>query len=284
MNLQRLPAQSHCHPREFVRTSCSRRAGARWRRPVPKPKEVSLQRPMLMVSIVYATGVLVADQLPVTCPAFPVLLAATLLAGAALLWTRLRSPLIWLLLLLTGAANLICNRAMLSPHDLRRLVGEEPRIAQLRGTLRETPYHRAHERGEEQTWRTLAEISVSAVKFSDGTWQSALGRVLVSTPGLLSDDYYGGQDVEIDGVLRLPRLAAAEGVFDYRAYLERLGIYYQLLAASSNAWTLLPPPTGGQARPRPLADRFGDWAKAILARGLPAEDQPLQLLWTMTLG
>ncbi|HXJ75583.1 MAG TPA: ComEC/Rec2 family competence protein, partial [Candidatus Dormibacteraeota bacterium] len=239
---------------------------------------------MLMVSIVYATGVLLADQLPISCPVFPVLLAATLLAGAALIWTRLRSRLIWLLLLLTGAANLICNRAILSPHDLRRLAGAEPRIAQIRGSLRETPYHRAHERGEEQTWRTLAEISVSAVKFSDDAWQSALGRVLVSTPGLLPEDYYGGRDVEIDGVLRLPRLAAAEGVFDYRAYLERQGIYYQLLAASSNAWTLLPPPTGNKVWRRPMADRFGDWAKAVLARGLPAEDRPLQLLWTMTLG
>src|SRR4029077_14672648 len=35
---------------------------------------------------------------------------------------------------------------------------------------------------------------------------------------------------------------------------------------------------------RPIADRFGDWAKAALARGLPVEDEPLRLLWGMTLG
>ena len=34
----------------------------------------------------------------------------------------------------------------------------------------------------------------------------------------------------------------------------------------------------------PLTDRFLNWSKQTLALGLPAEDEPLRLLWAMTLG
>jgi hypothetical protein len=35
---------------------------------------------------------------------------------------------------------------------------------------------------------------------------------------------------------------------------------------------------------RPLCDRFLQWARATLARGLPEEDEALRLIWAMTLG
>jgi hypothetical protein len=34
----------------------------------------------------------------------------------------------------------------------------------------------------------------------------------------------------------------------------------------------------------PLTDRFLNWSKKTLALGLPVEDEPLRLLWAMTLG
>jgi hypothetical protein len=33
-----------------------------------------------------------------------------------------------------------------------------------------------------------------------------------------------------------------------------------------------------------LTDRFLNWSKQTLALGLPVEDEPLRLLWAMTLG
>src|SRR5207245_10940894 len=70
-----------------------------------------------------------------------------------------------------------------------------------------------------------------------------------------------------------------EGAFDYRAYLEQLGIYYQLEAASEQDWQIVTSPL----RP-PLADRFRAWARQALALGLPAEDESLRLEWALTLG
>ena len=49
---------------------------------------------------------------------------------------------------------------------------------------------------------------------------------------------------------------------------------------STNDWKLLPP-----VLPKPpLTDRFLNWSKNTLALGLPNEDEPLRLLWAMTLG
>src|SRR2546428_2956797 len=42
---------------------------------------------------------------------------------------------------------------------------------------------------------------------------------------LFRSNFFAGQTVEITGVVRPPKVAAAEGTFDYRSYLKQLGIY-----------------------------------------------------------
>jgi hypothetical protein len=39
----------------------------------------------------------------------------------------------------------------------------------------------------------------------------------VNTQGILSTNFFAGQEVEIKGVVGPPKPAAAEGTFDYRA-------------------------------------------------------------------
>jgi competence protein ComEC len=241
-----------------------------------------MKRPLLMVALCYAAGIMAADFSPVTVPALPILAGAVLLAVLALCWARGRPALVWALLFVTGASNLACRQAVLSPHDLRTLAGDQPHIATLRGKLSETPYHRLYEQGEEQSWRTLAQLEVDSIQLKNAVWQRATGRVLVSTPGLLPGEFFGGRLVEIEGVLRRPRSAVAEGVFDYRQYLRRQEIHYQFQIGSTADWQL--PSGADQSLRRPVADRFGAWAKTALARGLPDEDEPLQLLWAMSLG
>jgi ComEC/Rec2-related protein len=104
----------------------------------------------------------------------------------------------------------------------------------------------------------------------------------VSTPGVLPQMFFGGRQVELEGVLRVPREPIAAGIFDYRTFLNRQGIYFQLEVASAKDWRLAPDADPNATRP--VADRFADWAKAALAEGLPVEDEPLRLLWAMTLG
>jgi ComEC/Rec2-related protein len=87
--------------------------------------------------------------------------------------------------------------------------------------------------------------------------------------------------------MRPPKGPAAEGLFDYRAYLRWQGVYYELRAQTTNDWQLLPE-LGAPATP-PLADRFLTWAQATLERGLPDRTdpegrRPVDLLLWMTLG
>lgn len=182
------------------------------------------------------------------------------------------------LVFLAGATNLTLHTAILSPYDLRKVLSDKPAIVTLRGTLCETPSLRVFERREEESWRTVAQVDVGELCSLRGEWRPATGRIVVNTPGPLTN-FHGGQRVEISGVIGLPKIAFAEGMFDYRAHQRQLGIYYQLQAESEQDWRLLSPPG-----PRPLSDRFRDWARRALARGLPEEDESLRLEWALTLG
>ena len=72
----------------------------------------------------------------------------------------------------------------------------------------------------------------------------------------------------------------AEGLFDYREYLRRQEIYFQIKAQSSNDWQLV----GSPKTSPPLSDRFKKWAKASLAIGRTNVDTPLHLEQALTLG
>lgn len=240
-----------------------------------------MRRPLLMVGLLYSAGIVLADLSPFSLPVFVLLGAAAAVALLAMGWTKARWVLLLVVLPLAGAANLAFRSSVLAPHDLRTLLGQQPALAWVRGRLVATPSARLEETRQREAWRSLSLLEVSAIQLQGHDWQPAAGRVMVGTPGLPGKDFFGGREVEIDGTLRPPRRAGAEGLFDYARYLQRQGVYYQLVVASTNDWRVA---ASNPSMTRPLADRFCEWAKGMLARGLPAEDEPLQLLWAMTLG
>ena len=192
---------------------------------------------------------------------------------------RFRVLLLWLLLALAGGLNNAVRTALVPPADLRVLLGSEPALATVRGTLAETPRLKIILRDEQEQWRCVARVSVSSIR-REHDFEPATGEVLVSTPDVLGSAFFSGQSVEISGVIAPPPLPLAEGLFDFRDYLATRGIYYQVRADSTNDWQLLEP---RRAQP-PLTDRFLNWSHQTLALGLPVEDEPLRLLWAMTLG
>ncbi len=236
-----------------------------------------MKRPLIVVLAGYAAGLMVGRffHAPLTAlfaAAFAVLLPT-------IFFHRLRRYLLGLLLALAGWTNLLLHTAVLSPNDLRLLAGREPAIAAVRGTLTETPRLKLVDQHHQEMVHSLAEVKVSAVRLADD-WQPAFGEILVATPDAPGPQFFGGQSVEISGVIAPPTPPLAEGLFDYRDYLQTRGIYYELKVESTNDWQLglAPKPVA------PLTDRFMAWAKRTLALGLPVEDEPLRLLWAMTLG
>jgi ComEC/Rec2-related protein len=253
-----------------------------------------MKRPLVPVALAYASGLILASRL--AQPLAWLFGIALLLALAALVSGRLRPVLLWPLLVLAGWVNLASRVAVLSPDDLRRIVGQEPALVIVRGRLIETPLVRVYTREGEASWRFLAVLQAEAVERRGTAWQPAYGRVAVTTAGPLPAHFFAGQRVEVSGLICLPSGPVAEGLFDYRQYLRWQGIYYQLRVRTANDWQAMPP-----VGPPPLADRFLRWARATLARGLPrddsrpvahgmpadsapAESTALELLWSMALG
>lgn len=234
-----------------------------------------MRRPLVIVAVLYVCGLLLAEF--VSVPLAWLLLSGIILAGLAVVWTN-GSP--WVLpavVVLTGWANLAAHTQILSPHDLRLTFGSEPEDLRVRGTLRETPSVRMFLRDEEESFRTLALLDVTEIQ-RQGTWLPVHGRVMSLTPGDLSPVACAGSRVEVRGIVATPPLPAAPGLFDYRAYLRHQDIWFQLRIASTNDWRVL------HATAPPLATRFVAWAQGTLARGLPTMDEPLRLLYSMTLG
>jgi competence protein ComEC len=236
-----------------------------------------MQRPLAAVVFAYAIGLLLAQIL---APPVAWLFAASFFVLVlVLVLEKPRRFLIWPLLALLGWTNFAARTAIVSPDDLRTLIGNDAAIATIRGELAETPRLKIIERDDGEKWRAVARVHVREIQ-RDGEVHPAFGDVLVSTPEVLGEKFFAGQPVEIYGVIAQPPPPLANGLFDFRNYLATRGIYYQVKTESTNDWTLLEP---GSAKP-PLTDRFLHWSKQTLALGLPDEDEPLRLLWAMTLG
>lgn len=242
-----------------------------------------MKQPLGIVAVLYLLGLLLGNFFQ---PALPCLFAVSLaVAGAVLLLHRLRSYLLWPLIILTGWTNFVCHTAVVSPIDLRALLKDKPVLARMRGTLAVTPSERLYETEEEKVFRTTARINVTAFRNtialeSDTNWQSAFGQVAIISSGELTNDFYAGQQIEVSGILSPPRLPVADGLFDFRNYLRRQEIYFQLKTDSESGWEHLDTHTNSQ----PLRDRFTAWAEDALAQGIPEKNEPLLLEYALTLG
>jgi len=167
-----------------------------------------MNRPLAIVALLYVSGILLGGVLSLY---LPWLFAFSLgLAGASFVWSTARVYLLSLLAVLTGWTNLATRMAVISPCDLRTLFGTNVEFVTLRGTLCETPSQRVYEHRDKESWRTLARINVAALQ-RDANWHPAFGRVAVATPGVLGTNFFGGQTIEVTGVVRLPKGPAAEG-------------------------------------------------------------------------
>lgn len=228
----------------------------------------------------YVIGLLIAGFFQP--PLAALFVASFLVLVLVLVLEKFRPWLIWLLLALVGWTNLASRTTVLSPNDLRSLLGNNAAIAAIRGNLVETPHIKIIERDDQETNRTVAQVRVNGLRRNDN-WQPADGEIVVTTPGVLPGDFFAGRPVEINGVITPPPPPLAEGLFNYRDYLQTRGIFYQLKAGSTNDWRLGASPLSNP----PLTDRFLAWSKDTLALGLPADDvnqEPLRLIWAMTLG
>lgn len=231
-----------------------------------------MKRPFAWPTLLFIAGILLAN---VADARFVFWLGAAFMSALAAFWfKRERAPFLIFAIIIAGAASLTLRTQIVGPTDLRSIIGAEPRIALVRGSIAESPYQRSN---DDRT-RTLTKVRATHVRFNDASaWRAVDGTLAVISRGEPPEHLWPGQKVEVTGVVSQPEPALATGLFDYRAYLKLLGIHYQLRADGPQDWKVL------GSRSPPAGTRFNTWAKRTLARGLP-DDEALHLLWAMTLG
>jgi len=231
-----------------------------------------MKRPFAWPALLFIAGIVLGNT---TGASFAFWLAAALIWGlAGLAFARQRVAFLIVAIVASGAAALTLRTQIVGPNDLRTVVGADPRILAVRGSIIESPYQRSN---DDRT-RTLTKVAATHVRFNEtGAWRSVSGTLAVISRGDTPEHLWPGQQVEITGVVSQPEPALAPGLFDYRAYLKLLGIHYQLRADGPQDWRVIGP------RSPPAGTRFNTWAKQTLAQGLPNDDA-LRLLWAMTLG
>src|SRR5262245_26002651 len=127
-----------------------------------------MRRPLFGVALLYAAGILIAEF--VTVPPFVLLGLGLAVALFALVLTPIRLHVLCLLIVLAGSANLALRKAVISPSDLRNVVGSQTQLATVRGKLLETPTLRVYDCGEKEPWRTLARLEVDSFKSNQSEW------------------------------------------------------------------------------------------------------------------
>ena len=96
-----------------------------------------MKRPFVVVVSFYTLGLLLALFIPAPLPAL--LAAAFLILILVFIIKRFQPVLLCVLLVLAGWTNLAFHTAIISPNDLRRVIGSAPEIATVRGTLTQSP-------------------------------------------------------------------------------------------------------------------------------------------------
>src|SRR5258705_8223631 len=99
-----------------------------------------MKRPLILVALLYVAGILIAGY--ISLPPALLLVNSLSLAVVSLAWPRARLFLLCPFILLTGWTNAALRTAILSPHDLRCILGDQPELRTCRGRLRETPSFR----------------------------------------------------------------------------------------------------------------------------------------------
>lgn len=240
-----------------------------------------MKSPLPLAALLYALGIVLGNACPASLPClFAASCAAALLALAC---GKLRKFALALLLPLAAWTNFTSRTAIVSPQDLRLLLGRAPQYVSVRGQLCSPPVYHESQGNPRAAGRSTADLDVVALRKGE-LWQPGLGCVTISVPGRLGEACFTGQVLEVTGVIQPPKSPSAPGQFDYASYLRYRGIYYQLRVENAQECQIAPA-SGRQVQPGPpWCDQFNTWAQKVMAQGLLEEDEPLKLLWAMVLG
>ncbi len=239
---------------------------------------------MLPTALLFAGGILAGEWIQPSL-FFMLGVSLALLVAAAVVgpWNnRWRGVCLTLVCFLAGWIDQLSEQTPWDPKDLRRHAGTAAQVAAIRSTVAQScVYYPPAETSRAGDGRTTLVANLDAWATNGGQWNPISGRVQWAVRGPLSETPNIGDSIEATGVLRVPPAAEAPGLFDYREFLRHQGIFHQFVVDSPRELRIT---TAGGKRTIPWSDRFIPWAKHVLARGLPEDDENVRFLWAMVLG
>src|SRR5688572_1577237 len=133
-----------------------------------------MKRPFAWPALLFIAGIVLGNFTRVAFSFW--IMVAFLLTLTAVLVKRRRLVLLGAAIALGGAASLTLRTQIVGPIDLRSIIGDEPRIAVVRGNIAESPYQRSH---DDRT-RTLTKVKATHVRFGETSpWRAVAGTLAV---------------------------------------------------------------------------------------------------------
>src|SRR5689334_13533944 len=132
-----------------------------------------MKRPLVPIALLLAGGILLGDHFVLSLPIL--IVAASTLSLVALGWSLARPFILYPLIFLAGWIAILASSVIISPYDLRALIGTEPKLATIRATIIETPSVHSREKPTGETFRTIARANVSEIQLAKEPWQLAHG-------------------------------------------------------------------------------------------------------------
>ena len=235
-----------------------------------------MRRPAAGIVLMYAAGILCHNTIIEIDYLY---FLSTLLFAVFIISAPLRRTTLCILLFFCGWINISQREVILSKSDARTLLDDSSHIARVEGVLKTSPKTKPYESRGRSGENSSCIVSLSRINLEDKGWQSISGDVYCRTQGELPEAFFTGVRVRIEGVIEPVRGPVADGLFDFRSYLNNQGIYHQMETRTARDWTLISP-----TRPQPGQARFLKWAKASIARDFPTNDPTVRLEWALTLG
>ncbi|MDZ4815337.1 MAG: ComEC/Rec2 family competence protein [Verrucomicrobiota bacterium] len=194
-----------------------------------------MKKPLPLLALLFACGIVVAKIFQGDVLLW--FLAATLLLGLFTL-TRALPLSSWLLVPLIpicGGTALRLEESILASDHLSLQVHQTPAWVKLEGTVAGLPDFIPSKNpgyGRHRFFFDTATWSAGQRTFS------CSGRVLVTISGTSQSDVKAGQSLTLNGLLEKPVPAMNPGSFDYKAYLGRRDIFFQMKLRKSQFSTL----------------------------------------------
>jgi competence protein ComEC len=236
-----------------------------------------LKWPLAPWVICLAAGIVTADvwRHPIAWP------YALLVALLVVWWLRRDTQryLPWLACFALGWTTQVLHTTIYSPNDLRVVLNDSTELAIVEGRVNSALNLKKVEGQQGIKMHFTTTMSVTRVRYA-GEWHDVAGEIFVQALTAPPEGLRLNSTAQVTGVLARPDEAAAPGLFDFRQYLARQNVHYQLRTSKPEDWQL---PANSSAA-APWTTRFHAWAMRTLQYGLPPGDTEVMLVQAMALG